>query len=101
MSKVRKSPTILKPTIDEKTALQFASVGSPPQSLFTTDKVSAPSPKQSSAKKPSTSEVGKNVRQILLKLKKDLYERIAKDAARKDRTPEEHLIRHLTKRYDK
>jgi hypothetical protein len=101
MSKVRKSPTILKPTIDEKTALQFASAGAPPQSVSTADTVSARSPKHTSAKKPNTSDVGKNVRQISLTLKKDLYERIVKDAARKNRTLEEHLIRHLTKRYDK
>ena len=101
MSKVRKSPTILKPTIDEKMALQFASAGSPLQSLPTTDTVPAPALKQRLAKKPATGDVEKNVRQISLTLKKGLYERIVKDAARKNRTLEEHLIRHLTKRYDK
>jgi hypothetical protein len=101
MSKVRKSPTILKPTIDEKMVLQFASAGSPRQSVSTTAHVSAPSPGQPSAKKGAASDVGKNLRQISITLKKDLYERIVKDAARKNRTLEEHLIRHLTKRYDK
>jgi hypothetical protein len=101
MSKVRKSPTILKPMIDEKTALQFASAGSSPQSGSATDSPAAASPKQLSTKKPSAGGAGKNVRQIALTLKKDLYDRIVKDAARKNRTPEEHLIKHLTKRYDK
>ena len=100
MSKVRKSPTILKPTIDEKTALQFASAASPPQSVPATAHVSAPLPGQTSAKKRTASDAGKNLRQISLTLKKNLYERIAKEAARKNRTLEEHLIRHLTKRYD-
>ena len=41
------------------------------------------------------------MRQISITLKKDLYERIAKDAARKDRTVEEHLKKHLIKHYGK
>jgi hypothetical protein len=41
------------------------------------------------------------MRQISITLKKDLYERIAKEAARKDRTVEDHLRRHLTKHYGK
>jgi hypothetical protein len=80
MSKVRKSPIILKPKIDEKMALQFAS-GVPADNL------------------PATSAIGKNARQISLTLKKDLYDKIAREAALKDRTLEEHLIKHLTKRY--
>jgi hypothetical protein len=41
------------------------------------------------------------MRQVSLALKRDLYERIAKEAARKDRTVEEHLQKHLAKRYGK
>jgi hypothetical protein len=95
MTKVRKSPIILKPTIDEKMALQFASAASPAAS----DSLPAASPKRSTAKKVSTSDAGKNMRQISLTLKRDLYDKIAKAAARKNRTLEEHLIKHLIKRY--
>jgi hypothetical protein len=101
MTKVRKSPTILKPIIDEKMALQFAASVSPPASRSGIDAPPAASARQRSANDASSGPAGKNSRQILLTLKKDLYDRIAKDAARKDRTVEEHLIRHLTKRYGK
>ena len=82
-------------------ALQFASAVSPPASGSTADNLLATSPKQPSAKELSSSDVGKNVRQISLTLKGDLYDKIARDAARKNRTLEEHLIKHLTKRYGK
>jgi len=101
MTKVRKSPIILKPTIDEKMALQFASAVSPPASGSVVDNLPAASSEQPSAKRVSSGDVGKNVRQISLTLKKDLYDKIARDAARKNRTLEEHLIKHLTKRYGK
>ena len=51
--------------------------------------------------KDSPAGIPKDMRQISLTIKKDLYDRIAKEAARKDRTVEEHLKKHLTKRYDK
>jgi hypothetical protein len=101
MKKERKSATILKPEIDEQAALQFASAGSEP--------VPAPSkvkPKKSASQeqvlpKGSPAGIPKDMRQIALTIKKDLYDRIAKEAARKNRTVEEHLKKHLTKRYDK
>ena len=99
MAKVRKSPIILKPTIDEKLVLQFASAVSPKKSGSAAENLPATSLKQPPARKLSSSGVGKNVRQISLTLKKDLYDKIAGDAALKNRTVEEHLIRHLTKRY--
>ena len=101
MSKERKSPTILKPMIDEEAALRFASTGSAPASGPAMDKSSAAPPRQPASKKPYSEDIGKDMRQISITLKKDLYERIAKDAARKDRTVEEHLKKHLTKHYDK
>jgi hypothetical protein len=101
MTKVRKSPIILKPTIDEKMALQFASAVPPPASVSAAHNLPATAPKQPSAKELSSSDVGKNVRQISLTLKGNLYDKIARDAARKNRTIEEHLIKHLTKRYKK
>ena len=101
MSKERKSPTILKPMIDEETAIRFASAGSAPASKPAMDKSPDAPPKQTASKKPSYDDIGKDMRQISITLKKDLYERIAKDAARKDRTVEEHLKKHLTKHYSK
>jgi hypothetical protein len=101
MSKVRKSPTIVKPTIDEKTALQFAAGGSPPQAMSATHNVSPVSPGRLPAKKPVAGDMPGKTTQVLITLKKDLYERIVKDASRKNRTLEEHLVRHLTKRYGK
>jgi hypothetical protein len=94
MTRMRKSPTILKPMIDDTVALQFASAGSPSPAVPM--KPSSPAP----AKKAAPAS-GKNVRQVSFTLKKELYERIAKEAARKNRTVEEHLVRHLTKRYGK
>jgi hypothetical protein len=100
MTKVRKSATILKPTIDEKTALQFASAGSRPASGSATENLPASPPKQPPSKKPSSRAIAKNERQITLTLKNELYDKIAKDAARKNRTVEEHLVKHLIKRYE-
>ena len=101
MTKARKIPIILKPTIDEKLAHQFASAVSPTKSRPSAENPPAASPKQPSSKKLFSNGAGKNVRQISLTLKKDLYDRIAGEAALKNRTLEEHLIRHLTKRYGK
>jgi hypothetical protein len=101
MTKVRKSPIILKPTIDEKMALQFASAVSAPRSRSAADNPPPTAPRQASGQKLSSRDVGKNARQISLTLKRDLYDEIAKDAALKSRTVEEHLVRHLTKRYGK
>ena len=101
MSKGRTSPTILKPMIDEETAIRFASAGSAPASEPAMDKSSETPVKPTPSKKRSYDSIGKDMRQILITLKKDLYERIARDAARKDRTVEEHLKKHLTKHYSK
>jgi hypothetical protein len=100
MTKARKSPTILKPTIDEKMALQFASAVSPSPSDSVKDGASATLPHPGAAKKPSPGRVAKNMRQISLTLTKHLYAKISKEAAHKNRTVEEHLIKHLTKRYE-
>ena len=103
MSKERKSPTILKPMIDETTALQFATAGTAPDTGTRGDSESFKKKPfgQTSAKKSSPGKPGKSLRQISLTLSQDIYSRIAKDAARKERTVEEHLIKHLTKRYGK
>jgi len=101
MTKVRKSPTILKPMIDEKLALQFAASVSPPPPRSGTGAFPVTSVRRLPAKESSSGHIGKDEKQVLLTLKMDLYDKIAKDAARKDRTLEEHLIRHLTKRYGK
>jgi hypothetical protein len=99
MKRERKSATILKPEIDEEAALRFAAAVAPPTSSNTSSR----SPKP--GKKPSTKalsvEKPKEMCQISLTVKKSLYDKIAKDAARKNRTVEEHLRKHLTKRYAK
>ena len=101
MTKRRKSPTILKPVIDEETALRFALAGSGQASEPSTDSVPISASKQPAANKGSHHDVEKDMRQISLTISKDLYDRIAKEAAHKNRTVEEHLKKHLTKRYEK
>jgi hypothetical protein len=101
MSKERKSPTILKPMIDEETALRFASAGFAPAYGPAMNKSLDAPLKKNASKKRSHDDIGKDMRQISITLHQDLYERIAKDAARKDRTVEDHLRRHLTKHYGK
>ncbi len=95
------SAPILKPEIDEETALRFASAGLAPASESSTDRlINEPSEKPAPPKR-SSDNLEKGMRQISLTIKKSLYDRIAKEAARKNRTVEEHLKRHLTKRYEK
>jgi hypothetical protein len=101
MTKVRKSPTILKPTIDEKMMLQFSSAASSSSSAQTIKDLPPTIGKPPSTKHVSPPGTGPDVRQISLTLKKSLYEKIARNAARKNRTIEEHLIKQLTKRYGK
>jgi hypothetical protein len=101
MKKERKISTILKPEIDEETALQFASAVSVPASKHSSSKPSIAASKPPRLKPDSNDNLEKGMRQISLTIKKGLYDKIAKEAARKNRTVEEHLKRHLTKRYDK
>jgi hypothetical protein len=101
MKKQRTSPTILKPVIDEKMALQFDSEASVPVPESSTDKLVAALSRRPMAKKASRDEVEKDMRQILLTISRNLYYRIAKEAAKKNRTVEEHLKKHLRKRYEK
>ena len=101
MKKERKSATILKPEIDEQAALRFASAGSEPVPAPSKEKLKKAASKERIPLKDSPAGIPKDMRQISLTIKKDLYDRIAKEAARKNRTVEEHLKKHLTKRYDK
>lgn len=101
MRKERKSPSILKPMIDEETALEFASTESAPESGPVISKSADSPPTQTVSKDLSYDDIGKDMRRISIIIKKSLYERIAKDAARKDRTVDEHLKRHLAKHYGK
>lgn len=100
MKKRKQSPTILKPVIDEEAALRFAMAGS-----GTSPEPSIPKSPEAvlrpAAKKAPDTEVEKNVRLISFAIKKDLYDKIAEEAARKNRTIEEHLRKHLMKRYGK
>jgi hypothetical protein len=101
MKKERKISTILKPEIDEETALRFASAASKLTSGRSTVRFPGAKAEPQKLKKNSSNALEKGMRQISLIIKKDLYDKIAKEAARKNRTVEEHLQRHLTKRYDK
>jgi len=101
MKKQRKSATILKPVIDEEAVLQFVSKGSGLASEPSTDRAPKAESIQPGIKKRSPNSVEKDMRQISLVISKNLYDRIAKEAARKNRTVEEHLKKHLTKRYQK
>ena len=101
MTKQRKSSTILKPIIDEETALRFAAAGSQQVSEAKTDGLHKSTSKKPAAKTGSRGNIGKDMQQISFAISKTLYDKIAKDAARKDRTVEEHLKKHLVKIYDK
>jgi hypothetical protein len=101
MKKERKSATILKPEIDEQAALRFASAGSEPVPAPSKEKPKKAASMERIPLKESPTGIPKDMRQISLTIKKDLYDRIAKEASRKNRTVEEHLKKHLTKRYDK
>jgi hypothetical protein len=101
MRKERKVPSIVKPLVDEETALAFASTGSPSALEGSMDKPAGALPKRSAAAHQSDDTIAKNMVQISIVIKKSLYERIAKDAARKNRTVDEHLKRHLAKHYAK
>jgi ribosomal protein S25 len=101
MGKQRKGATILKPVIDEETALRFASAGSEKSVEAANSKLSEAVSKESASPKRSRGGIEKDSRQILLTIDKDLYSKIAEEAARKNRTVEEHLEKHLIKRYQK
>ena len=102
MVKRRKSPTILKPVIDEETALRFVSASTGQASEPSTNELPKSALKHSAVPKDSYDDaVEKDLRQISLTISKRLYDRIAKEAARKNRTIEEHLKKHLAKRYEK
>jgi hypothetical protein len=101
MRKERKISTILKPEIDEETALRFASAVSKLTSERSTDRSPGVKAEPRKVKKNSYNTLEKSMRQISLNIEKGLYDKIAKEAARKNRTVEEHLKKHLTKRYDK
>ena len=91
----------MKPLVDEETALAFASTGSASVLEGSMDKPAGALPKRPAAGRQSDDTIAKNMVQISIVIKKSLYERIAKDAARKKRAVDEHLKRHLAKHYAK
>ena len=101
MKKQRKTPAIIKPVIDENVALQFASAESVPAPKSSADTSAAVASKRPAAKKIPANAVEKDMRRNSFAISKTLYNKIAKEAARKNRTVEEHLKKHLTKRYEK
>jgi hypothetical protein len=101
MTKQRKSPTIQKPVFDEATALRFAAASSQQVSEAKVDSLPKSTSKKPAAKTGSCGNIGKDMQQISFTISKALYNKIAKEATRKDRTVEEHLKKHLVKIYDK
>ena len=87
--------------IDEETALDFASGGSIPASTSAIHKWADDSAEGTTSEMRIIEDIGNDRKQISITIKKSLYERIAKDAARKNRTIDEHLKRHLAKHYGK
>jgi hypothetical protein len=90
--KKRSIPSIQKPVIDEETALLFAAAAAAPNPKPLLEKANPAAPKST---KP---ERGK--RQITLTISKALYDAIANDAASKQRTIEDHFVKHLANRYE-
>lgn len=93
MTRERKQPVIRKPVIDEETALRFAAA------------VTDPSPSV-----PPTAAVGAETKtvsgdngtvEITVSLTRETYARITREAAKKNRSVEDLLQRHLTKHYGK
>ena len=101
MSKERKVPSIVKPLINEEAALAFASNGSALASEDAIGRSAGALQKRSATGNQPDDTIAKNMVQISITIKKSLYERIAKDAARKNRAVDEHLKRHLAKHYAK
>jgi hypothetical protein len=101
MRKEKTIPSISKPMIDEDKVLEFASIGSSQTPKSRIEQSPDKSSVQATLKGHAEETIGKGLRRISIIIKKSLYERIAKDAARKDRTVEEHLKRHLAKYYGK
>lgn len=100
MGKQRKSPTIMKPLIDEEAILRFASAASEPGSAPAAKELRKSVRKQSdNSKDPCSDALQKGMRQVSIVLSEDIYKKIASEAACKDRTVEEHLKKHLIKRY--
>jgi hypothetical protein len=101
MKKVRQVPSILKPLIDEKAAIAFAETGASSASENAMDKRTVPPARRPASNRQSHDDAGKNMVRLSIVIKKSLYEIIAKDAARKDRTIDDHLKKHLAKHYGK
>ena len=90
MKRERKSPTNT-----------FAVAGSQEAPEISTAALPGKLPKPPTIANSPHAGIEKGMRQISLTVSKDLYDRIAKEAANKNRTIEEHLQKHLHKRYQK
>lgn len=95
MTRERKKPGIRKPVIDEETALRFA-VAHQPESTASAhaDTGSRPDASDDAAGDPS-------IVRLTVTISNETYARIVKEAARKKRSAEELVQRHLTKHYGK
>lgn len=99
MTRVKRSPTIQKPTIDEEMVLRFASEEAGSASRPAVDRPPGPSPKRPAPKRGARDGPGPGRKAITITIRKEIYDRIAEEALRKNRSVEEHLEKHLTKRY--
>jgi hypothetical protein len=88
MTRDRKRPGIKKPVIDEEAILRFA----------TAHTETAEPPAASKEEKPANDDA--TVR-LTISLSRETYGRIVKEAARKERSVEDLLQRHLSKHYGK
>lgn len=94
MTRERKQAVIRKPVIDEETALRFAAAKiDVPPSAQPTDPLTVET-------KPAASD-DKGTVEVTVSLTKGTYARITREAAKKKRSVEELLQRHLTKHYGK
>lgn len=94
MTRERKQAVIRKPVIDEEAALRFASAQSE----------AAPSVQPADAaavKTKSPPSDDKETVEVAVILTKETHARIIREAAKKKRSVEEMLQRHLTKHYGK
>jgi hypothetical protein len=95
---MRKQPAIRKPLIDEDTALRFAEAPHQenPASPEGTDEK-----KKHKHHKRITIDAGDISLQLSLTFSRETYARIVSEAARKKKSVEEMLQKHLNKRYGK
>jgi hypothetical protein len=79
MTKERKKTTVAKPLFDEEAALRFAA--------------------GATANAAQDGEIAGGLISVTITLKRDVYVSLEREAAKKERTVEEHLRKFLTKHF--